>query len=67
MYNGLQRPWAKKAAILYDCQMKKTEMQAGRTGTLTQRQMNTKRKTNKERKTGIKMLRVRATQRGEKE
>lgn len=33
--------------LFFDCQMKKTrERQAGRTETLTQRQMNTKRKTN---------------------
>lgn len=38
----------RKLQFLCDCQMKKTEMQAGRTGTLTQRQMNTKGKTNKE-------------------
>lgn len=36
----------RKQLILCDCQMKKTEMQASRAGTLTQKQMNTKRKTN---------------------
>lgn len=46
MYKVLQHSWAKQTAISCDCQMKKTERRAGRAGTMTPRQMNTKRERN---------------------